>query len=895
MANITPLGEAPSTLAHAFEPPMLWIEDGPLAGTFSICDARLKSFRVLFGANDQPTCEVSLAIGRPQSVPYPNGPSYDPGPRDWQVWVSSQGGGGSYRNPEAVFGTGVRVQIKTMRDQPSTNWCIFEGFVERVQRGWDADANGEVRWLRLYCVNTAAAADRMLSQFMVGQWRRSYKSGKALYVDLLPETDSLTRECVRVGSEPAVFNPGGFYNCHPTPLKFNSENPNGIVHVFCDTDHKRRTWPPYVGESAEPWTVARILRYLQWSALQPELVQPGTNNPEVYDRPQYSSVTSPTSTSWIPELRIAHHRDNYQTAETGSNRLQVGPNLSDLVEPYLLRTDAGDPTDPQAQAMLRRPSDLVVDRMTIMEAFAHVCDIAGLVFSVEHDIDTSGNAWTYLRFTVRGDRDLHGGIGGGEDTPGGTTPGSGSQSDGAIGNPGFRDASGTRKTTARGVYLYCSTDKLDNPAGNTPESFAIAAVRRDSSFKGMLTQEHSGQRRKTLVLGDATQYEVTLQLLPGWSTNSNWDINPADSAAVQAAIDYIASQAWTLTYGPVRVDYASKNVGRWWVLNEDGFFESSQYKRAFGPWNEDAHWLPFKWQSAGGIFELATRGDEYWAARRRRFLPIIARDGRDGRWLEPVVRLSFDSGASWYDGPATGLKVQVDSERCAVYITNEDLRQVRHPSTTQSYVDAYIRGTLRLQVIANVEGDDALMAWSPADQTWSTPLPWAEVIDRRGQAPRNLRFRPGSTTIPASSTDALINEFSAVVRGDNDDRQEECNRLASRVSLELGVPRVGGQVTIPWLWRNLRGPGIVGYRVGDEVIGLQTADLATQWTFGAGRDPRLPAPRIIGIVYTYNETDMSTSLTVEDHGVGMQDLIGSPEVLGPNPRRPVNRNQEGRA
>ena len=114
--------------------------------------------------------------------------------------------------------------------------------------------------------------------------------------------------------------------------------------------------------------------------------------------------------------------------------------------------------------------------------------------------------------------------------------------------------------------------------------------------------------------------------------------------------------------------------------------------------------------------------------------------------------------------------------------------------------------------------------------------------------------------------------------GSNEDDQAEGVRLATRMARELGVPRFSGACTIPWLWRDNKHPLVTGYRIGDEILGLNSGRHESAWSFLPGRAPNDPAPRIIGITYSYSDAEQSTSLQIEDRAFGVDDVIGAPGI-----------------
>jgi len=867
----TLLGEAPAGLGHQYEPLGLLVETSPTSGQFRAVPWVLARCEIYTGANDRlPTAQVNISLARNAALPPPDPSENDPRQTDWQIDA-----GGEFVNAETFLGDGRRVRIQTMRQNAADDWVLFDGFIDRIQKSWSGSPAN--RGLTLNATSSIIAADREANQFFVGQWRRTRSAQLAVYQS---GSESARNKCVRVTSVPCIFNPAGRANCSVTSLGFSSGSNPFDAFIFEDES-------PAAAQPAIKWNVARILGHILWASLQPGVFRPANPSdlPTPYDFDNYSSASHPEQLSWT-SMQLAHLPWPPIWEPAGGEPLvEAGPNLYPLIEPYLDRTDEGSFDDPQERALLRTPSDLSIQGLSTLEAFAHVCHEAGLLFHVEHATGISGRVFTYLRFSVRGDRCGF--------TEGGT--------DEAVVIPNSSSGSVTQRLTssetcsARAVYLYLTSDRFDgdNPPAGDAEQRAAVTFARDSAMEGALTIDDASRRSAVLRIGSQTLYEISCTLRPGWRPDTAfWDINGADNNAVQSVMNAIGGDTWRRRYSRAATEQSFRANGRYWVLNEDGFFNKDQYKRQFGPWNTDAIWEPFKWRTEGQIFELQRRGDDGWSARRRQFMNLTTYFA--GRLAEPLVEISFNGTAGpWYDARQVHADVTIDDVRCGLWINNPDLDEITNPSpdatiSTWNYVHAYLTHKLRVRVTALVAGDDALVAWSSAG-TQFDGRPWIEILCDPDKFERILRFRPGTTQAAASN--AIIGgPNSDLYVGENRDRQEDALRDVKRAADACSAPRVVGSTTIPWLWRDGRGP-VDGYRVGDEVLGMQTGTSVTHWPFIGTRNPQFSAPRIVGIRYRYSEGEHSTTLDLEDRSWTGDGVVPA----DPNRQSLIERSQDAYA
>jgi hypothetical protein len=408
----------------------------------------------------------------------------------------------------------------------------------------------------------------------------------------------------------------------------------------------------------------------------------------------------------------------------------------------------------------------------------------------------------------------------------------------------------------RGVVLRVPKD-LD-----PGQSSVIDTIASSGPTEGELLLDDSSRRAAVRVIGDPTRYEATWPLLPGWRPDEHWDV--AESG-VDEAIAFSRTKEFADLYateGP----YYRAAVGRYWVLNEHGGFTAAEYKRATGPWAEEQLWWPFAFED--NLADLALRGARGWSTRRRQFLPPISLWPDLQRGAFPLfLELSFTGD----DGPfyACNVTLAAETDHCGVRIGLEDLRQIRDMNYDEDrdkdtglyehdFVQAYIRGQLRVFLTAVVEGDDCLRATAHSDGDW--PLgTWAYLLRRR-QLRREM---------VAPLVDSLRENYG--LSADERDDRAEAATLAQR-ALDACVRRAPGRCNIPYILTAADDVSWDNYRIGDEVIAIRTGDadqdveLTHYTTSGHVR------PRVVGITHRWNseQAGMGTELVLEDQAYDVE-------------------------
>lgn len=822
-----PLGDPGTTLADVYEEPRIFIETGPASHVFEPAPWPGDKWEVRYGANDAiPTAEILVNIAdNPDLQPVAADPI-----RDWQVRALTR----RAVNPWTALLGGRRIRISTARLMAIDDWSIFEGFIDRIEPGWSGASKQSPRWLTIYAVSTIAAADREASQQMWGQWRRHRSAEIALLAGNLDDA----RTCVRCGV-PLVFNPRGKPNCHPTPITFDDESK---VYVPCDAGRR----------DAIPWTVAKALRYIQWAALQAE--PPAAHYG--YDAPYTSNP--------LGILALAAAWTSFPIRHLNLNGI-----LEDLLD---------EPPDTAAgpfgrAALLRAIPDMGCEGMSTLEAFAYLSDLAGMLMYVDHGWAVIGQdltCLTRLGFAVRGIRQdpvymLEPGHRRGGADPSGIDPaGQGT------GNKGRPD----------GVMLMVPRDQYPSSALTEAEMIA-----RGNATEGALLLDDSGRRAFVRINGAPIRYEITVELRPGWRPDANWDVAPAGVTAAIEATRTVSSSgtqgtAWEQLYvgGKQSTDglISYRDVGRYWVLNEDGSYTAADFQRSSGPWSGSDVWAPFDWREEGHIPDLVARGGDGWTPRRRRFLPCdVAGELADGTpsTLKHLLEVSYDGGTTWEQLP--GADIVADTDRCAIRITSPaDLRELiplssAPPYAADNFVTAYIRGNLRLRLTAVIEGDDVLrgLAGATPDAGWE--MPWAEHLDRPDQFRKTVRHADCSRLVQLGATEPPTS-----------DDQPEIDAAAARCRNEFQSRRSSGQVTIPYLLRKQPMKPWQSYQIGDEIDILYTqGDTALVFFTGVDAGQRR-APRVVGITFRWarDPQEISTTLMIEDEMYGVDDLVGQQVV-----------------
>ncbi len=464
--------------------------------------------------------------------------------------------------------------------------------------------------------------------------------------------------------------------------------------------------------------------------------------------------------------------------------------------------------DPWTRVLLERPVNHVIDGLSWWDALKATCLRAGINFAWEPRQDSANGYWHWgLRFFL------------------------------ADADPVARDGN-------RRVQIRFPSDAL-----NTQQP--LANIRRFADASSLqIAADYSKVRNSGQVVGGPNHYEVTVELVPGWPANGDWDVDPGSQSAVDAAIANIGSAGWSNKYDgsqPGNVG-ADRLVGRYWVLNTQGQFSAAQYGRLFGPFTAARY----------GLFDLADVGAGEGQGRRGKGFPRPRPFGPQVTTLqgtkrnEPEVEVSFNGGSSWVRANLSITVLRVDA---AIAIREAKLGDFVDPSgnTSETFATAYIRGLLRVRITATLQGDVAI----GVDRFVST----AGSLSQRAR--HRLYLKRDAVVLRREDRDGFGGgnskyQGSGFPSAERDDFTQVDHFMVSEINGNDRVPHVGS-IELPEIVfyedRNGNPDFATGYRPGDLVDAIVAEPTATggEWVLPLDTRPGERGAVIAALEWRYSE------------------------------------------
>jgi len=372
-------------------------------------------------------------------------------------------------------------------------------------------------------------------------------------------------------------------------------------------------------------------------------------------------------------------------------------------------------------------------------------------------------------------------------------------------------------------------------------------VTRDNQLVDVdIRWRHDNVVTAPMVVGGVKRFEMTVPLVPGWVPEIDLDNvafvdrDDAKSLAVTPDIeeflgDLVEDIPWYQKYHRRGSDFdAHRDVGRLWVLNEDGVFDGATYNRN-APFDD---YQPFDFSTVADA-TVTIRGR--WARRLRPLLAAITRDA-DGNGLGVVVEVSYDSGFTWH--PPVGA-VAVDKVRAAIRFNISNPTAMVEPDgdflvTNLWY--ALIDQTFRVRATAVFESDDRL-------HVGHSPNPVAAATSRRNGA---LIYEPRLYEL--ASREGTTNALITSQPGRQLDEVDDTRAAEFAVQRLAGAQQSGAvEVTarIPWIDHAIA--------LGDRIDRIAGRDVSLR---GLPRGASMSDTiwHVVGKQYQIGERDIATTL-----------------------------------
>lgn len=352
-------------------------------------------------------------------------------------------------------------------------------------------------------------------------------------------------------------------------------------------------------------------------------------------------------------------------------------------------TAGGSSTDPFTHHMLQKVEGVSIASMSAFEALAALCQAGGLHFEIPRRYGNQGNSSShYLRVVAPIANRLE-----------------------------------ERSTRARYMVAPEARDIPRDPPFSNYSGYAPADVAQRNSAQMAHLSADVRVVNTPVVVGGASDFEVTLLQRPGWKPNANLDLDmtgldaEGKKAKARAALEF-----WENEFGedeeerednavpkskyhtqhPDHSDVAE--IGRLWIFPDtaaymtDASLTASDYKRKQAPWDRALYFSPYGFDAAhvtqvytdvnfgGGLPRDVV---EKWALRRRPYGDMLSRANLQVADLAPRVEINFtdtspDTAMNVVSGPNGTLiqnpnwipftgSVVIDKDRAALWIKEDNL------------------------------------------------------------------------------------------------------------------------------------------------------------------------------------------------------------------------------
>lgn len=646
----------------------LIVELNRRGGEYEVCDWLGQAGSVSWPVNALPTAtlEVALADGFGVNVGSQESPQYKP--------------------IDEVLDDATLVRIRTARQDPETDFVLFEGRVDRIQ--FAAHPHTKTAMLSLSHLADELKWD---ADFNGGTLCGQYQLTLADWLKLQNEGGGAKVDPRRISAEACIFNPDGKPNCLRQKVAFDGADKTVFpLGLFCDTalHDKYNDQHELIEHRKQSWTWGRVYLYLLFTKIRTAVAgQVGDFTRFRFGMPVIQ--TGENETKDFVEYMVSNGRFDLDPDETGKQE------------------------NPLEAVILGKPVSHVIEGRNWQEAWDWTCIRSGLSYLWEsYRDDEGGNRWRMRLFV----------------------PGAYQGRSLKLPSPAFRTDDKTWELVRQQADL---TDfDIERDFGN-----AVNFCRIDGApmVREVTVQLAPGWKQNAdwdVWDADGTQRQKKIDdAVAAMGTDAWAKKYVLGVGALEGESDRYAGRLWMLNTTGAFTGYGRKFAGDGGPPNGTPWVETGGVYDGSYRFNYDLL-DPSKLNLS--TFEQ-DKGLKRFAVRARPFQACLT-GPIPGQVYPPIVELSFDKGGHWHLATAS---VDVSQADARVYFNEQDLRNIRQTNSSwsnpgMSLPEAYIRGELRVRVTAGLELDDVFSQSDAFDNTLSK-RPRLMVIQKRGEFQKNIR------------------------------------------------------------------------------------------------------------------------------------------------------------
>jgi len=387
--------------------------------------------------------------------------------------------------------------------------------------------------------------------------------------------------------------------------------------------------------------------------------------------------------------------------------------------------------------------------------------------------------------------------------------------------------------------------ELCAPAVGASLTAAVAAGKK-LLINGELIYDIAAVVNAPLALGAPDQYEFTAELVPGWKdADLLVDTNNLYKTEAELATEPNPDSYSFYNYYHTRGAQFRRDVGRKWVLNENGKYTGGQYDRG----------LPFDFATVMDdqyLMDGQTRRDLFGLFNRP-LLPCLTFDKDSLNTVGIRVQFSFDGGTTWQDIPCA---IENLKNEGGIRILEPNLAEIlpKTPGTISTLNGAELNywtslcddkqqsrtfndtrtWKTRVRITASVQMDQRPYHQASPSAASGSPLAhrrvydWADKYTRQTRTESSTFYNSGLPAWETDQSDTLADHLDAV-RAANEDAA------------------INGAFTLDRLW--IDDADAPTFRIGDGLFKIDGRNVSLYAARYAEGEPAGVYPEIAQIIY----------------------------------------------